>query len=175
MLKYIEFEVKSVAGLLDQGHTISAKCTSVEHMLNRLILSTKNTPYYGVTLTFRIEWHEYAPITLHRYIEREINNSHYWRSLHSFVLIPEFTKSGVLHYHGMIFGSYKSLVMSALSIWKRRFGFTKPEFTLKYVHCGSSERECVQSEMMGNAEICWIHYLVKEYDKTGLWTICNID
>ncbi len=179
MNNFIEFSVtqesKNGGCLLDQPTKIKAKSITIEDMLIMIIKSYNQTPIIGITLTLSAKWHLEDPIIVHRFIEEKINKSTNWKKLNRYFIFPEFTSEGNLHYHGIIIGNYQSTIMSALTMWKRQFGYVKPEFKLKYLHCNSITKICNQTNQKGKSISCWTHYMVKDYNKTGLWCIYNIN
>ncbi len=107
--------------------------------------------YSGFTLTLKTKYHDDDPVWLHRHIHNTILKSRIWKGK-IFCLRPEFTKKGVLHYHGIIFDEYQTTVLQLLNWWRRNYGFVKPELKIRH-----------------NKK--WIEYMFKDYFSTGLWTI----
>ncbi len=114
----------------------------------------KFTDVCGFTLTLKRSFHHDDDKWMHRYVQHKIDNSRVWRNI-KYIIIPEFTKKGVLHYHGVIWDSYEVEVLRCLKWWRRTFGFVKPELKL-------------------NNYINWMNYIIKDYGRTGLWTLYNI-
>ncbi len=112
------------------------------------------TDVCGLTLTLKKKYHNDDDKWIHRHIQAKINNSRVWKDI-KYILIPEYTKNGVLHYHGVIWDSYQIKVIKCVKWWRRTFGFVKPELKInKYSN--------------------WMKYIIKDYGKTGLWTLYNI-
>lgn len=94
------------------------------------------------------------PKELHRYIHNKIVKSRVWKKI-KFVMFPEFsTINGNLHYHGIIYDEYQTVVMKCIKWWRRNFGFAKPELEIRHYDN-------------------WMNYITKDINKTGLWTIYN--
>lgn len=105
----------------------------------------------GITLTLKKKYHDDDDIWMHRYIQDKINKSIIWKKK-NYILFPEFTKKGILHYHGVIWGSYQIEVIKMAKWWRRSLGFVKLELKI-------------------NNYKNWMNYITKDYGKTGLWTI----
>ncbi len=112
------------------------------------------TDVCGFTLTLKKKYHNDDDKWIHRYIQNKIDNSRVWKGI-KYIIIPEFTKKGVLHYHGVIWDSYQIKVMTCIKWWRRTFGFAKPELKI-------------------NNYNNWMKYITKDYNKTGLWTLYNL-
>lgn len=110
-----------------------------------------NSQICGFTLTLCKTFHEDEDIFLHRYIHRSISNSRIWKGK-KYIIFPEYTARGILHYHGIMWGEYDSEVMRCIKWWKRKYGFVKPELRI-------------------NSKANWIKYITKDYGRNGLWTI----
>ncbi len=108
----------------------------------------------GATLTLKKKFHDDDDRWLHRHIFNDICNSRLW-SDKKYMLFPEYTKQGVLHYHMIMWDVYQLEVMRCIKWWRRKYGFVKPELKL-------------------NSPVNWIKYITKDYMKTGLWTISKI-
>jgi len=119
-----------------------------------LLLSNKITQMSGFTLTFKRKFHTDDPLWLHRHIEGLIIKSKIWNTK-SYMLFPEFTKKGALHYHGIMWNEYNVEVVRSINWWRRKFGFVKPELEIRNIDN-------------------YIRYITKSYSKTGLWTIMNL-
>ncbi len=112
------------------------------------------TQLYGVTLTLKKMYHDDDDTWMHKYIIDKMNKSRVWKNK-NYILIPEYTQQGVLHYHGVIWDMYEVNFMKLAKWWRRTFGYVKPE--LKIINFNK-----------------WIDYITKDYGKIGLWTIYNI-
>lgn len=120
--------------------------------LAKLIEEVKcNTMYYGLTLTFKPKYHESEIRKLHKFVNTTISRSLVWKKI-NYILFPELTSGGNLHYHGIIYDTYQCTADKAIKHWRRKFGFVKPEFTVR------------------NREN-WNSYIVKDYKKIGLYTL----
>lgn len=108
----------------------------------------------GFTLTLKKKYHNDDDKYMHRLIENKILRSSIWKDK-CYIIFPEYTRKGNLHYHGIMWNQYEIEVMRCLKWWRRIFGFAKPELKI-------------------NSKYNWIKYITKDYMKTGLWTIYNI-
>ncbi len=125
-------------------------------LLKKLHEIANYTDVCGVTLTLKQKFHNENPIDIHRYIQMTLNKSYIWQNM-KYILIPEFSsKGGHLHYHGVIWDSYQSEVMRGVNWWRRTYGFVKPEIELHHYDL-------------------WIKYIIKDYGKTGLWTLYKLN
>lgn len=120
--------------------------------LNKVI---KFSDMCGFTLTFRREYHNDDPAYLHRLVENRILKSRVWKDV-KYMMFCEYTKNGILHYHGCTWDCYQIQVIRIINWWKRSFGFAKPETDVKHPDK-------------------WIEYITKDYGKSGLWTLYNWD
>ncbi len=125
-----------------------------EAIIKVLNLAIRESDTVGVTFTLKRKYHNEDNKWMHRYIQEKIEKSRIWKKK-KYVLIPEFTSSGNLHYHSIIWGSYQCEVMKMVNWWRRTFGFAKAELELRHPEC-------------------WIKYITKDYGKTGLWTLYNV-
>ncbi len=139
--------------LLDQ--TKPKKCNPVTEYIKHLINTKidKFSQVSGFTLTLKKKYHDDDSVWIHRYIHAKILKSSVWKDK-NYILIPEFTKAGNLHYHGIIWDHYDITVMRCIKWWRREFGYAKPELELRNYKN-------------------WSKYILKNYLKTGLWTIFN--
>ncbi len=112
------------------------------------------TQVSGFTLTLKKKYHTTDDKWMHRQIIKAIKKSHIWKNK-KYIIFPEYTKAGNLHYHGIMYDEYPLEVMRCIKWWRHKYGFAKPELKLKSVDN-------------------WIKYITKEHSKTGLWTIHNI-
>lgn len=122
-----------------------------EIIKDKLLLFNKSSQCYGVTLTFKTKFHSDDPRWLHVYVINLLNRSYLWQHK-KYILYPEFTKKGILHYHGCIKDIYQCEFIKLCLWWSRTFGYVKPELTINNFHN-------------------WSTYITKDLGKTGLWTI----
>ncbi len=149
------------------SHKVVRHC----HFL-KMVKSLSYSQKYGITLTFRPSWHTEDPLYLHRLISRKIASSRLWKK-EKYILFPEYTENGILHYHGYIYDTYQTNVKRLEIWWKRTYGtITKIEYQLRYPYCGI-QNKCIQKNK-SKAKYCWLHYISKDLGKTGLWTITNL-
>ncbi len=146
------------AGVLDKSKQhVQGKHTNLsrEFIIKKLSdIIKKHSQLCGITLTLKMRFQDRDPKNMHLDIQKKIVNSKVWDN--KYVLIPEFSPKGHLHYHGIIYDHYNVGVVRMSNMWARTFGFTKIEFTLHH-----------PSE--------WIKYMMKDLGKTGLNTIiCTV-
>ena len=154
--KKLEFEI------LDQTPTDkNKKGRSDDYNPTREIINKKLstiidnfTDVCGFTLTLNKKYHNDDDKYVHRHIQDALIKSRVWKDKKYF-LFPEYTKKGILHYHGVMWDEYQIEVMRCVKWWRRKYGFVKPELELKHPYK-------------------WIAYITKNYGKTGLWTISHI-
>ncbi len=120
--------------------------------LNNLI--NNSSDICGFTLTLKKKYHNDDDKWMHRQIHNGIRMSRVWYDK-KYILFPEYTKKGVLHYHGVMWDEYQTEVMRCIKWWRRKYGFAKPELKI-------------------NNKNNWIKYITKDYGNTGLWTISNL-
>lgn len=123
-----------------------------DYILNNLKLNiSKYTDKIGITCTLKKKFHLEDATWMHRHIERSIIRSRLWRK-RKYILIPEFTQNGNLHYHGIIYDCYHVHSMKIVNWWRRTYGFVKVEMKLRNYKN-------------------WVRYITKDLGKTGLWII----
>ncbi len=155
--------------ILDQ--TLEKKPNIVyDNIWSKICLINKHSQKYGITLTFSSKWHIEDSLTLHRIVISKITKSTVCKNI-NYIFFPEFTKGGILHYHGIIWDCYQLPFIRFSRWWSRTFGFTKPELELRYYLCNISAK-CTQSQI-SKAKHCWSHYITKDYGKNGLWTLTH--
>ncbi len=149
---------KKLGGLLDQAQPEKMEKTNGDKKNNLLLrlnsIFRNNTQVYGITCTLGKKCDYNDPLFMHRMIVRKLCRSTLWRK-QKYLLIPEFTDNGRLHYHGVIYNCYEVEAIRLSQWWKREFGFTKFEKEIRYPNK-------------------WIDYILKDIGKTGLWTISNM-
>ncbi len=109
---------------------------------------------YGCTLTLKNKFRDDDDVYIHRYIDNKIKSSRVWKDV-KYILLSEFSPDGKLHYHGIIYGCYQFSFLRCVKWWRRIFGFVKPEINIKN-------------------RTNWFKYILKDYKKSGLWTIYKI-
>lgn len=111
------------------GYTEDAK---KEVLKNILQIFAKNTQRFGFTMTFRPEFHSHTPdFQYHQllFFKRDLPKSL------KYIIVPEFTEKGNLHFHGIIFNEYDRKCWSVLKKWQLENGFvykSKGQLTEKY-------------------------------------------
>ncbi len=150
-------KIKEKVGLLlDQAQPESKKCDTSNVCRNKILNRLNNifddyTQVYGITLTFKLKFSDYCDEVLHREIKERIDKSTLFKQT-KYVLFPEYTQKGTLHYHGIIYDCYQVEYMKCVKWWRRNYGFVKPELKIKYPKK-------------------WIQYITKDLGKTGLYTL----
>ncbi len=134
-----------------------------DHITKKLKTLSIYTHVYGITLTFKKSFKMDDPQWLHRHIHIWLNQTK-WKKL-NYILFPEFTSKGDLHYHGVVWDCYQAPFLQRVCSWQRKFGFVKPELQLNTYHCGLPPKQ--------TNKCCWYHYIIKDHGKTGLCTLTN--
>ncbi len=130
----------------------SYKLYNKDKLINLLLKECEaSTQCSGFTFTLKKKFHDEDPIYIHRLVIDKINRSTIWKDKR-YILIGEFTKKGIIHYHGIMLDEYQREVIRCTNWWRRNFGFAKPELKI-------------------NSRKSWITYMYKDYGKSGLWTI----
>lgn len=139
---------------------------------NQLVLLSKVSQKYGVTLTFKKKFHYDDPLFMHRMVDTFFRD---FRKKFNFVLFPEFNSSAQLHYHGVIWGCYQLPFMVMVKRWRRKYGFVKVELSLRHYFCTTIDNCSVKKYMLRPKKDsrCWLHYISKDYSKNGLWSVVN--
>ncbi len=128
--------------------------TALQEAIKTKLVKLKHyTQCYGMTLTFKPLWHVEDPIDLHRIVQAKLRKSYIWQTK-KYILFPEYTQQGNLHYHGIIYDQYQTEFIRCLKWWVRTFGYVKPELVIR-----DKDK--------------WNNYITKDYGVTGLWTIRN--
>lgn len=130
------------------------------------------TQKYGITLTFKSSFHSDCPLFLHK-LARDFFKD--YDSKFKYVLFPEFTQKGNLHYHGVIWSCYELPLMQCIKRWKRKYGISKIENPINYYFCSDISNCRIKQLMLNPKENskCWLHYILKDYNKNGLWSLTN--
>lgn len=127
---------------------------------------------YGITLTFKKKYHNVDPLKLHRDAITLLSE---YNKKFKYILFPEFTQKGVLHYHGIIWDCYQLPFTRMTKKWSREMGFTKNEYEIKHYMC-LTKNKCTLKETLNSLKdstMCWYHYIQKDYGKNGLWALTN--
>ncbi len=119
-----------------------------------IIQISKFSQKYGATLTLKKKYHNDDPMYIHRLVEEKILGSRIWKGK-KYIMFSEFTKNGIIHYHGIFYDMYQVEFVKLMNWWRRIFGFVKIE--MEIIHYD-----------------CYIKYITKGQGKTGLWTLYNI-
>lgn len=104
----------------------------------------------GFTFTFDKSYHNLDPDILYNYIKKYILE--HLNGI-EFIVATEFTKSGIMHFHGIIWNSYQRTVNKSFKEWRKTYGFVQLEYRI-------SEK--------------WEIYILKDIDISGYPTITNI-
>lgn len=134
---------------------INNERVSFKYRLNELYKARGNTHFHGFTFTFKQKFHQDDPKFLHNYVYNKISKSRIWKNK-KFVMFPEFTKNGILHYHGVIIDEWQIESVRLINWWRRLFGFVKPELEV-------------------NNRDRFIKYITKDRNKNGLWSMSHLD
>ncbi len=110
----------------------------------------KCTQKVGFTLTFSRMWQEEDPDTLYRYIQKYIKE--YFDKI-DYVVVPEFTSSGIMHFHGIIYNCYQRVINKVLNEWRKLYGYIKIE---------------------NHITDKWEKYICKDINEVGYAVITNI-
>ncbi len=152
----VEFELLDQTtqklGNSDKKDTYNPKREYINKILNTLI-DNKSSQVAGFTLTLKKKYHEDDPVWMHRYIHKSLQSSRIWKDK-NYILFPEFTKRGVLHYHGIMWDEYQVEVIRSINWWRRKYGFVKLEKKINNLRS-------------------FLTYITKDYNTVGLWTITN--
>lgn len=146
------------------------KAIVFQSIWKKLVEQNKITQKYGVTLTFSPKWHNEDPLELHRIVIDKMNRSTVCKDI-EYIIFPEFSKKGQLHYHGIVFNCYQLPFIRFSKWWKRTFGFAKVELEIRYYLCQDKIGVCIQKR----ASRCWCHYITKDNGKTGLWSLVRFN
>lgn len=157
MKNILDYYNKGVS-LLDKTPVAKPRLkTTVDENITLLVIKEKIkliesfTDVIGVTLTLKKKFHDSDDSWLHREIQCKLIKSNTFKKL-KYILVPEYTKNGNLHYHGIIWDSYQLQYMKAIKWWRRNYGFVKPELKI-------------------NNYANWTNYMFKDYYKTGLYIL----
>ncbi len=139
--------------LIDKSITMPELTRLQQAIKDKLVQLKQYTQCYGLTLTFKPLWHIEDPRDLHIIVQDKLKKSYIWQNK-KYILFPEYTRAGNLHYHGIIYDQYQTEFIRCVKWWVRTFGYCKPELIIK-------DRDK------------WNAYICKDYGVTGLWTIRN--
>lgn len=123
---------------------------------------------------------------IHKYVNDKIMNSRIWKNL-TYIIRPEYDNNGRLHYHGIIYAESIEHMSNAVKWWRRIFGFVNKNWNeeIRYLSCRKFKRdntdkcywyirESNNKRQKYDPSYCWAHYLFKDYNRTGLWTIYKL-
>ncbi len=127
-------------------------CKCNDNIKKSLLKHKSSTQRSGFTLTFKPIYHEYDPDELYEFIVRYCEQNFHKKD--PYIIFPEFTSSGILHFHGVVYNCYQRYISSCLKEWRRQYGYVKIEWTIKNE---------------------WLDYIQKDMNKTGYAVIDNID
>ncbi len=152
---------QSVGSILDKPNPILVVTTNKDEYnpsvetVNKILTKVIDSDLMmsGFTLTLKKKYHNDDDKYIHRLIATKLIKSKIWNNK-SYVLFPEYSAKGNLHYHGVMWNEYQFEVMRCVKWWRRHFGFVKPEMEL-------------------HSKYNWLKYIIKDYGKTGLWTLHN--
>lgn len=122
----------------------------IEYLVDYSGNITEEHQICGFTLTYRKRFHSTSLRKLYQDSINSVNKSRIWRAdSYNWIMIPELTNNGNLHFHGLIIGEYQSNVRRLMDWWRRNYGYAKPEMQLK-----SASK--------------WVKYMIKDIHKTGI-------
>ncbi len=141
------------------------------NILKKLISLESITQKYGCTLTFKSKFHGDDPLMIHRVTESFFIQ---YQSKFQYMVFAEFTGKGNLHYHLVAWDCYQLPFTAMIKKWRRSYGFGKPEYNIRYYYCGTEKCSVKKLMLRPKADSkCWLHYIIKDYLKNGLWAITH--
>ncbi len=163
------------AAYLTKPPEISSKSNTGKYLIVKKYLSCESNSS-GITLTFEEKFRgDYMdPLDMHMYVSQLIRRSNIFKQLDHYILIPEFDKNSHLHYHGILFG-YKVHIIKVCQWWRKKFGWVKPEYRLRFPYCISNKVCSKSCQVAKQAKLCWLHYMYKDIMITGLTSITSIN
>ncbi len=82
----------------------------------------------GFTLTFDSSYHNLDSDVTYQFMLNYVNE--HFKEDDKYIITTEFTKSGVLHFHGIVFNAYQRYVSKLLVEWKKIYGMVRMEFSI---------------------------------------------
>ncbi len=157
IIEYVENKkARHSLRVLDQTMPNLGHYNLAKQVIDQKLIQIDNiSQRYGATLTLKKKYHNDDPLYMHRLIEKKILGSHIWKNK-KYIMFAEFTKKGIIHYHGIFYNMYQIEFIKMMNWWKRIFGHVKIEIEIRHYDC-------------------WIKYITKDQGKTGLWTLYNIE
>ncbi len=123
-----------------------------KEVINKMLLQIKKySDVRGATFTFKLKWHSEDQEILHKYVHEKIVKSRLWKDK-KYILFPEMTKKGVVHYHALFWDIYQEPFVKLIQWWRRTYGFAKMELEIRHYDC-------------------YVKYITKNYGRVGLYTI----
>jgi len=110
-----------------------------------------NTQKIGFTLTFDSSYHSENPDLLYQNLLNYVTE-HFEKSI-KYIITIEFTSSGILHFHGVIYDCYQRYVSKILKNWRKTYGFVKIEWKISPK---------------------WEEYIIKDVDRIGYPALNNL-
>ncbi len=169
---------KNIAGfVLDQTQPrirIKTRGTNIvfEHILKAMAGIQVIDQKYGITLTFNKRFHRDDPNYLHKLTKLFFVK---YNQDFKYIIFSEFTKKGILHFHGVIWNCYQLPFIKMANAWTKRYGYVKKELNIRHYFCGTINNCSIKKAMLKSKEEskCWMHYIMKDYQINGLSTINN--
>lgn len=121
---------------------------NIESVIKRMSLCSQKI---GFTMTFAKMWHDEDPDTLYKYFQDYIKTN--FESDAQYIIAPEFTTHGVMHFHGIMYNSYQRFVNKMFTDWRKQYGMIKMEYTI-------TEH--------------WENYITKDMDNIGYPVVTNL-
>lgn len=124
--------VGRVIGLLDQDNPPNKKSHKAEKVREIILSNLSDDSVIGITLTIKYLCKlGRFPMDQNITVRENLLRSRKFAKF-KYILVPEFSKQGRLHYHGIFYEGYYSDYVAAIEYWRKKYGFVKGEFEIKY-------------------------------------------
>lgn len=103
-----------------------------EHEKQLMKVISKNSicsQVVGFTLTFKPSYHHLDPDDLYTHGVTFFTQDMF--KAVDFIALPEFMKSGILHFHGLVWNLYNKQVAKLFRLWWSDYGFVKIEWHIR--------------------------------------------
>lgn len=127
------------------------KCICNKHIPAVIQKYSICTQKIGFTLTFNKNYHEIDSDILYNFLLKFIKQ--YFGSEIEYIIAPEYTDKGVIHFHGIIYNCYQRYINRILNKWRDQYGFIKMEYKISPK---------------------WEEYIIKDMDAVGYPIVTNI-
>ncbi len=170
-------------GNVKQQHNLCNECTHLI-LYNKILESIRRTTIKrSITLTLNMKKKTLNQFEsdkeLHSYIDNKLLRSNKFKKC-NYIIRPEYDKNGRLHYHMIIWSDVEYNICEVVKYWSKTFGFTNRGWNtdIRYYKCfESADSMCDKENCKSKSDkvrACAVHYLFKDYNKTGLWTLYRI-